>query len=98
LTSSVELLSQVFQEFHHGILYLLVFVHLRRQPDQLSAPQFLHMQIVDSGLNFTINEKRFGFLQAGHVYLSPSHHFFSAGIETHIHLLAATIQIDSASS
>jgi hypothetical protein len=55
------------------------------------------MQIVDSGLNFTI-KKRFGFLQAGHVYLSPSHHFFSAGIETHIHLLAAALPIDSASS
>src|SRR5215469_13189834 len=47
------------------------------------------MQILDSALNSTINEKWFGFLQAGHVYLSASHHFFSAGIEPHIHLLAA---------
>jgi len=33
---------------------------------KLSAPHFLHMQIVDSGLSFTINENWFGFLQAGH--------------------------------
>jgi len=32
---------------------------------KLSAPHFLHMQIVDSGLSFTINENWFGF--PGHV-------------------------------
>jgi hypothetical protein len=55
------------------------------------------MQIVDSGLNFTINENWFGFPQAGHAHLSASHRFLSAGIEPYIHLLAATVPINSAS-
>jgi hypothetical protein len=50
------------------------------------------MQIVDSGLSFTINENWFGFLQAGHVYLSARHHFFSAGIAPYIHSLAAVFR------
>jgi hypothetical protein len=66
-------------------------------PTVLSAPHFLHTQIV---VRFELHnhENWFGFLQAGHVYLRASHHFCSAGIEPHVHLLAATVPIGSASS
>jgi len=76
---------------------LHLFVHLRCRSDR-SAPHFFHMRIVDPGLHFTINQNRFSLLQAGHVYLSASHDFFSPGIEPHKHLLAATVPSDSASS
>ena len=38
-------------------------------PTVLSAPPFLHMQIVDSSLNFTIIESWFGFLKPGTYFL-----------------------------
>jgi len=73
-----------------------LFVHLR--PDRTFRATLL--AYADRGFRSGLHnhENWFGFLQAGHVYLRPSHHFCSAGIEPHVHLLAAALPIDSASS